>query len=98
MESVKTTAIGDELAPLFLEALPDCPIGNLRMLVSLGVGNAFVEPFLRGGALALGAVPIAAAVVGNVESEQSSQRATCPPRAAVRQLSIADITLSWARL
>src|SRR5579872_1339610 len=26
------------------------------------------------------------------------QRATCPPRAAVRQFSIADITLSWARL
>src|SRR5882762_2707572 len=29
---------------------------------------------------------------------QSSQRATCPPRAAVRQLSIADITFSWPRL
>src|SRR5512145_1268638 len=29
---------------------------------------------------------------------QSSQRATCPPRAAVRQLSMALITLSWARL
>src|ERR1700752_3349539 len=29
---------------------------------------------------------------------QSSQRATWPPRAAVRQLSIADITLSWSRL
>src|SRR5262245_51032952 len=29
---------------------------------------------------------------------QSSQRATCPPRAAVRQLSIALITFSWARL
>ena len=27
-----------------------------------------------------------------------SQRATCPPRAAVRQLSIADITFSWPRL
>src|SRR5882724_3029443 len=27
-----------------------------------------------------------------------SQRATCPPRAAVRQLSMADITLSWPRL
>src|ERR1700688_908734 len=27
-----------------------------------------------------------------------SQRATCPPRAAVRQCSIADITLSWPRL
>src|ERR1700736_5059687 len=29
---------------------------------------------------------------------QSSPRATCPPRAAVRQLSMADITLSWPRL
>src|ERR1700680_3856233 len=29
---------------------------------------------------------------------QSSQRATCPPRAAVRQLSMADMTLSWPRL
>src|SRR5712671_1200543 len=27
-----------------------------------------------------------------------SQRATCPPSAAVRQFSIADITLSWPRL
>ena len=29
---------------------------------------------------------------------QFSQRATCPPRAAVRQLSIADITFNWPRL
>ena len=29
---------------------------------------------------------------------QSSQRATWPPSAAVRQRSIADITLSWPRL
>src|SRR5215468_9436047 len=29
---------------------------------------------------------------------QSSQRTTCPPRVAVRQLSMALITLSWARL
>src|SRR6185295_7593096 len=29
---------------------------------------------------------------------QSSQRATCPPRAAVRQLSMALITFIWARL
>src|SRR6266851_3850756 len=27
-----------------------------------------------------------------------SQRATCPPRAAVRQLSMADITFNWPRL
>ena len=30
--------------------------------------------------------------------EHFSQRSTCPPSAAVRQLSIADITLSWSRL
>src|ERR1700686_5216396 len=29
---------------------------------------------------------------------QSAQRATCPPRAAVRQLSIAAITFNWPRL
>ena len=28
----------------------------------------------------------------------ASQRSTCPPSAAVRQLSIADMTLSWPRL
>jgi hypothetical protein len=27
-----------------------------------------------------------------------SQRATCPPRAAVRQLSMADMTFNWPRL
>jgi hypothetical protein len=35
---------------------------------------------------------------GNRSGEHFSQRATCPPRAAVRQLSIADITLNWPRL
>ena len=30
--------------------------------------------------------------------EHFSQRATCPPRATVRQLSIADITFNWPRL
>src|SRR5215472_8460304 len=29
---------------------------------------------------------------------QSSQRSTCPPNAAVRQRSIADMTFSWPRL
>ena len=43
MESVKAAATGDELVTLFLEALPDCPIGKLRMLVSLGISNALVE-------------------------------------------------------
>jgi len=30
--------------------------------------------------------------------EHFSQRATCPPSAAVRQISMADMTLSWPRL
>src|SRR5580693_2459805 len=30
--------------------------------------------------------------------EHFSQRATCPPSAAVRQFSIADMTFSWPRL
>src|SRR5947207_4741995 len=29
---------------------------------------------------------------------QASQRSTCPPSAAVRQCSIADMTFSWPRL
>ena len=29
---------------------------------------------------------------------QSSQASTCPPRAALRQFSIADITFNWSRL
>ena len=29
---------------------------------------------------------------------QASQRSTCPPNAAVRQRSIADMTFSWPRL
>jgi len=29
---------------------------------------------------------------------QDSQRSTCPPNAAVRQRSIADMTFSWPRL
>lgn len=30
--------------------------------------------------------------------EHFSQRSTCPPSAAVRQRSIADITFNWSRL
>ena len=30
--------------------------------------------------------------------EHFSQRATCPPRAAVRQFSMADMTFNWMRL
>ena len=55
----------------------------------------------RGGsALTLGAMPVAAAVVGDdgVGARPFSQRATWPPSAAVRQRSIAVITFIWSRL
>jgi hypothetical protein len=48
------------------------------------VGLALGEPLLGGGALTLRAM--------------SSQRATWPPRAAVRQRSIALMTFIWSRL
>ena len=38
-----------------------------------------------------------AGVVGDAGREHFSQRSTCPPSAAVRQLSIADITFNWSR-
>ena len=63
------------------------------------VGFAFGQPDARSGALALGAVPVAATVVGNaLMPPPSSQASTWPPSAAVRQFSIADMTLSWVRL
>src|SRR5258707_14476818 len=43
MESVEAAAIGDELRPLFLECLPDRPLGPLGMGVRLRPGQAFVE-------------------------------------------------------
>jgi hypothetical protein len=62
------------------------------------VGFTLGQPGVRSGALAFGAMPIAAAVVGNAPVPQSSQASTWPPSAAVRQFSIADMTLSWVRL
>jgi hypothetical protein len=62
------------------------------------VGFTLGQPGARSGALAFGAMPIAAAVVGNAPVPQSSQASTWPPSAAVRQFSIADMTLSWVRL
>jgi hypothetical protein len=51
---------------------------------------AIFEPLLRGGGLALRAVAIAARIVGD-----PFVRAVL---AAVRQVSIADMTFNWARL
>ena len=52
------------------------------------------EPFLRGGCLAFWAVPIATLLYEIWVCEQFSQRRTCPPSAAVRQFSIADIAFN----
>ena len=63
------------------------------------IGLARGEPFLGGRALTLRTMPVATAVVGDDwVCAQSSQRATWPPSAAVRQRSIADITFIWSRL
>src|SRR3954463_5233302 len=63
------------------------------------IGLALGEPLLCGCTLALRAMPVAAAVVGDRGMRaQSAQRATWPPSAAVRQRSMADMTLSWPRL
>ena len=43
MEAIEPTRIGHELGSLGLEDLPDCPIGELRMPMRLGVSNAFIE-------------------------------------------------------
>src|SRR6185369_17046630 len=40
MESIEPAGIGNQLWPLCLEYLPDRPIGELRMPVCLGIGNA----------------------------------------------------------
>ena len=72
----------------------DVEVGHGQQL-----GLPLLHPVARRRALALRAMPVAAAVVGDDRvAAQSSQRATCPPRAAVRQLSMALITFSWARL
>ena len=39
MEAIEATTLRDELAALFLEALPDGPIRNLWMLVSFGIAD-----------------------------------------------------------
>ena len=43
MESVEAAAIGNELGTLFLEDLPDRPVGPFRMGMRLGPGDAFVH-------------------------------------------------------
>ena len=43
MEAVEAAAHMHELWPFFLENLPDCAVGEFRMTMRLGVGNAFVE-------------------------------------------------------
>jgi hypothetical protein len=70
----------------------DMEVGHRQQL-----GFARLHPFARLRALTLRAMPVAAAVVrdGGVAA---GLVLTCPPSAAVRQLSIARITLSWSRL
>lgn len=62
------------------------------------LGFALGEPLLGRGALTLRAVPVAAGIVGDgcVGTVLAARDMTA--EAAVRQLSIADITLSWLRL
>ncbi len=43
MEAIEPARIGHELRSLGFEDLPDGPVGELRMPVRLGVGNAFIE-------------------------------------------------------
>jgi hypothetical protein len=71
----------------------DMIVGNRQQL-----RLAVFEPLPRGGGLALRTVAIAAGIVGDARCAQSSQRSTCPPSAAVPQVSIADIAFNWARL
>src|ERR1700693_2897784 len=43
MEAVEPARIGNEPRPLRLEHLPDRLLGQLRMAMRLGVGDAFIE-------------------------------------------------------
>src|SRR6266480_8161815 len=43
VESIEPTGIGNEPRPLRLEYLPDRLLGQLRMVMHLGVGDAFIE-------------------------------------------------------
>src|SRR5580693_9609486 len=70
------------------------------------IGLASGKPVPRRRALALGTIACPCEGRGRLRHElqairlwpHSSQRSTWPPRAAERQLSMADITLSWPRL
>ena len=78
----------------------DVTIGT-RQKLRLALG----EPLPRRRALTLRAVTVAAGIVGARSCAQSSPRScaqssprsTWPPSAAVRQVSIADMTFSWPR-
>src|SRR5215472_6633464 len=71
----------------------DMEIGH-RQEFGLAVG----QPFLGSGGLALWAVPVAARVVRDAQVRAVFAAFDIPPNAAVRQRSIADMTLSWPRL
>ena len=43
MEAVEAAGIGNEFGAFGFEHVPDRLIGQLRMAMSLGVGDAFVE-------------------------------------------------------
>src|SRR3982075_1913001 len=43
VEAVEPAGIGNELRPLCLEHLPDCMVGQLRMMMRLGVGDALIK-------------------------------------------------------
>ena len=62
------------------------------------LGSAVGEPLLGSGGLALWTVPIATGVVRDAQVGAGYAALDCPPNAAVRQRSIANMTLSWPRL
>ena len=62
------------------------------------IGLARLEPALCGAGLALRAMAVPARVVGDLGRAAASQRNTCPPSAALRHCSMADITFSCPRL
>ena len=62
------------------------------------IGFPLREPRACSGTLALGAVSVAAAVIGDPPVPAVFAGLDMPARAAVRQFSIALITLSWNRL
>ena len=62
------------------------------------LGLTLGQPMPRCGTLALGAVSVAAGVVGDLGMGTILAASDVPPSAAVRQRSIALITWSWPRL